>query len=360
MSVALVCGWLLTVANVGDSEVFLDTARGTTEMSCCHKIDDNVSEQKRLQLAGVRVDTLGRRKCGPPAPGEKGVGPKRVWPGGVAMSRSLGDLDCGPHVLPVPHIRQLIIPSSGARLVMASDGLWDHLSGSQACKGIRTVCLGQAPWWLLNTARRTAGRLSDDTTILIVDILPRGISDYADISDNLRKKAAAPFRALARSIKINQSFACFGGALAGELKLYSDVDGNLEYPGALHSRKASAPFKDTTAQSFMHSYWPKCSSESWDMCSCAWDCSNIEDDFWINFRENNVERSSEEVDDHPGIMDSAQNYSEHVRNPPQHKQDVKQVSLPYKIRVSQWRVGTNKTINETPPKDVVSPLHVEF
>lgn len=39
--------------------------------------------------------------------GEQGVGPMRLWPGGLCVSRSVGDLDAGAEVMPVPHIRQV-------------------------------------------------------------------------------------------------------------------------------------------------------------------------------------------------------------------------------------------------------------
>lgn len=109
---ALVCGWLLTVANVGDSEVYLDTGTCIGEMAVCHKVDDNRREQERLAQAGVRVDSLSQTLLGPPMPGERGVGPLRVWPGGIAVSRSVGDFECGAHVLPVPHIRQVSVQTS--------------------------------------------------------------------------------------------------------------------------------------------------------------------------------------------------------------------------------------------------------
>ncbi len=44
---------------------------------------------------------------GPAKPGEPGVGPLRIWPGGLCVARSVGDLDAGPEIVPVPHIRQV-------------------------------------------------------------------------------------------------------------------------------------------------------------------------------------------------------------------------------------------------------------
>jgi hypothetical protein len=35
------------------------------------------------------------------------VGPLRAWPGGICLSRSIGDLDAGEYIVPVPHVKQV-------------------------------------------------------------------------------------------------------------------------------------------------------------------------------------------------------------------------------------------------------------
>ena len=35
------------------------------------------------------------------------VGPLRAWPGGICLSRSIGDLDAGEYIVPVPHVKQI-------------------------------------------------------------------------------------------------------------------------------------------------------------------------------------------------------------------------------------------------------------
>lgn len=109
VSVVLMCGWLMTVANAGDSDVFLDMKQCIIEMTCSHKVSSNKNEVKRLEASGVKIGRLSRLGPHPPVSGEEGRGPLRVWPGGIAMSRSIGDLDSGPYVLPVPHIKQVSI-----------------------------------------------------------------------------------------------------------------------------------------------------------------------------------------------------------------------------------------------------------
>jgi serine/threonine protein phosphatase PrpC len=44
----------------------------------------------------------------------------------TALCRSIGDLDAGPLIVPLPHVRQVLLTRQRAlRLIMASDGLWD-------------------------------------------------------------------------------------------------------------------------------------------------------------------------------------------------------------------------------------------
>lgn len=71
-------------------------------------------------------------------PGEPGYGPLRAWPGGLCVSRAIGDMDVGECILAHPHIMQIQIPPEGARLVMASDGLWDCFPTRKVVKMART------------------------------------------------------------------------------------------------------------------------------------------------------------------------------------------------------------------------------
>ena len=53
------------------------------QVSDTHRLDDNKAERKRCEDAGFEV-------CKSTVDG-KPVGPERVWPGGLAMSRTIGD-----------------------------------------------------------------------------------------------------------------------------------------------------------------------------------------------------------------------------------------------------------------------------
>ena len=56
-----------------------------------HRLDDNKAERKRCEDAGYEV-------CRSTVDG-KPVGPERVWPGGLAMSRTIGDHMVSPAAL---------------------------------------------------------------------------------------------------------------------------------------------------------------------------------------------------------------------------------------------------------------------
>jgi serine/threonine protein phosphatase PrpC len=80
----------------------------------------------------------------------KEVGPLRVWPGGLAMSRTLGDAEAGDLVPGAPAVAQVTLPSTGARLVIASDGVWDVLDPKNAIHTVRPPpgCAGACVcWW---------------------------------------------------------------------------------------------------------------------------------------------------------------------------------------------------------------------
>jgi hypothetical protein len=58
------------------------------------------------------------------------MGPLRVWPGGLAISRTIGDRAAAEGgVMAEPEVSQVVVPEDvGVRLIAASDGLWDALT----------------------------------------------------------------------------------------------------------------------------------------------------------------------------------------------------------------------------------------
>ncbi|KAJ6794288.1 putative protein phosphatase 2C 33 [Iris pallida] len=158
-------GSTVTVASVGDSRCILDLQGGVVSLlTVDHRLEENVEERERVTASGGEVGRL--NLCG----GQE-VGPLRCWPGGLCLSRSIGDTDVGEFIVPIPHVKQVKLSSAGGRLIIASDGIWDALSSETAAKCCRGLPAELAAKSVVKEALRTSG-LKDDTTCLVVDIVP--------------------------------------------------------------------------------------------------------------------------------------------------------------------------------------------
>ena len=130
----------ITSANVGDSEALLAHDHGYEELSVSHRLADNPDEQERLTQKGI---SLGRAIDAEGWPG----GPLRAWPGGLAVTRGIGDQDCEEIVSCLPSLKTVPAPSNGGVIVCCSDGVWDAVSLSEAAKMLSSfqVTLVQNP-----------------------------------------------------------------------------------------------------------------------------------------------------------------------------------------------------------------------
>jgi hypothetical protein len=131
-----------------------------------HRIGENPAEFARLERAGGCLARLNEYGAGPSRSAAEGVGPVRLWPGGIMVGRAIGDRDVGPILLPRPHIRQVRLPPSGARLVLASDGLWDGMPMGRVARVLRSHATpkGAATQAISTVAASRGGFLSDDVT----------------------------------------------------------------------------------------------------------------------------------------------------------------------------------------------------
>ncbi|KAL7003130.1 hypothetical protein U1Q18_004287 [Sarracenia purpurea var. burkii] len=158
-------GWTVTVASVGDSRCILDTQGGVVSLlTVDHRLEENEEERERVTASGGEV---GRLNVG------NEVGPLRCWPGGLCLSRSIGDTDVGEFIVPIPHVKQVKLSSAGGRLIIASDGIWDALSSDVAAESCWGLPAELAAKLVVKEALRSRG-LKDDTTCLVVDIIPFG------------------------------------------------------------------------------------------------------------------------------------------------------------------------------------------
>ncbi len=103
----------------------------TVRLTECHRLEGCTSEQERV-LRDSRAESLGLTLGRVKSEAGEAVGPLRVWPGGLSMSRSIGDSCYGGAVSWRPSITQRFVPYwMGGRIVVCSDGVWDVLSKQQ-------------------------------------------------------------------------------------------------------------------------------------------------------------------------------------------------------------------------------------
>lgn len=181
-----------------------------------HRIGSSPSELARLEAAGGRLSRLNQYGSGPSCGTHEGVGPVRLWPGGIMVGRAIGDRDVGGILLPHPHIcqvgrgfngvvraavgratgllgmhwmaiqqsaagstacphtmpahphpaLQVRLPPTGARLVLATDGLWDAVPRGRLVRLLRQHAKPKAAAMeaVSAVATQRGGLLTDDIT----------------------------------------------------------------------------------------------------------------------------------------------------------------------------------------------------
>ncbi|KAI3915906.1 hypothetical protein MKW98_004347 [Papaver atlanticum] len=161
----IIDGYVVTVASVGDSRCILESSEGTIySLSEDHRLECNEEERDRITASGGEVGRLN-------IVGGAQIGPLRCWPGGLCLSRSIGDMDVGEFIVPVPYVKQVKLSSAGGRLIISSDGVWDALSSETALNCCRGMPPDAAAEQIVKEALHSKG-LRDDTTCIVVDILP--------------------------------------------------------------------------------------------------------------------------------------------------------------------------------------------
>ncbi|KAL4855356.1 putative protein phosphatase 2C 15 [Chlorella vulgaris] len=168
-------GWLLTCVNLGDSRAILDTGLESVQLTVDHRVATHKGERRRVEAMGNNIAPIDFTGSGPATRQDNGVGPLRIWPGGLCLSRAIGDFDVGDSVIPFPHIMQVLVPPTGARLLVASDGVWDaYEKMNRLGSMLRSWTLDTCPQRLIQSIVRAYGGLRDDTSLIVVDIVPPG------------------------------------------------------------------------------------------------------------------------------------------------------------------------------------------
>ncbi|KQJ99978.1 probable protein phosphatase 2C 15 [Brachypodium distachyon] len=160
----IIDGLFVTVASVGDSRCVLEAEGSIYHLSADHRFDASKEEVDRVIEAGGDVGKLN-------VVGGAEIGPLRCWPGGLCLSRSIGDQDVGQFIVPVPLVKQVKLSTAGGRLIIASDGVWDALTAEVALNCSRGLPPEAAAEKIVKEAVHSKG-LRDDTTCIVVDLVP--------------------------------------------------------------------------------------------------------------------------------------------------------------------------------------------
>ena len=155
--------WQALVANVGDSDAVVVDAESWAVASTSHRLDDSKYEVDRVRRAGATVARAVRPDNLTPSGG------LRLWPGGLALGRSLGDADCGTAVIPDPDV-EIIDIKDEVSFVVCSDGVWDALRCADVAKIARVHDPPDAiARCIVRTAVDKAG-LRDDITCVVITL----------------------------------------------------------------------------------------------------------------------------------------------------------------------------------------------
>ena len=99
-----------------------------------HRLDDSAAERERV--LGVGAEVAQSEVDGKP------VGPLRVWPGGLAMSRTLGDHEAGATCTCEPDVRQACVTlTSRAVPKVAVIAQLCHMRKLAACRSAARFCM---------------------------------------------------------------------------------------------------------------------------------------------------------------------------------------------------------------------------
>jgi serine/threonine protein phosphatase PrpC len=171
-TVVVVHGRCVTTAAVGDSLATIDLgvscgfAAPAARLSPEHRLDTSAFERERIVACGGEVRATAFEDGKP-------VGPLRVWPGGLAVSRTIGDRD-GKRggVVSEPEVSRVVVPDEqpGFRITLASDGLWDAVTVKQAAQCSGRLATAAAAAALCKQAQKQKDN-RDDITVLVVDAL---------------------------------------------------------------------------------------------------------------------------------------------------------------------------------------------
>lgn len=119
------------------------------------------------------------------------MGPNRLWPGGLTLSRSIGDFSVSSEVLPLPRVVQVMLPPTGGRLVVASDGLWRAAAGAggQKILGLLHSAPIKTCPYQVTQAISADPDCGTDTSLIVADVVSPA-STFQGVSRFLQSQVA--------------------------------------------------------------------------------------------------------------------------------------------------------------------------
>jgi len=136
--------------NLGDSRAVLCTENGAVDITTDHK-PNSESEKSRIEQLGGDVSWYGY--LGPDRQPVPGMGAYRIN-GNLAVSRAFGDSLERPFLSDIPDVKCFTRNKESDRfIILASDGLWDVMSGKEAVRFVQQILAGSVG--ALEEGRRT-------------------------------------------------------------------------------------------------------------------------------------------------------------------------------------------------------------
>ena len=138
---ALIIGDTLYLANTGDSRALLsvDSGREVIQLTNDHKPTDPI-EQNRILMNGGQIYQNTQISMRPSEQVNVMLGPHRVFPGRLSVSRTIGDIEAKAEhltgnpkiVISDPDITVVKLEKKHDFLVLACDGIFDKLDDKEA------------------------------------------------------------------------------------------------------------------------------------------------------------------------------------------------------------------------------------
>lgn len=269
-TIVLITEWLVTCINVGDSHAYLDTGSQLIQLTCDHRVASNKLDRRRVELTGAIVAPVSISGSGPADAYSPGLGPMRVWPGGLCISRAIGDFDVGPSIVPYGYITQTLIPSKGGRILIGSDGVWDAFHKRKKVGAMtRSWPLDTVPSKIISTIVRMHGMVKDDTSLIVVDVLPTGVPvTFPEMVAASKKEGSA---VSLRSFKPSSGgdngglfCSCFGGKPNGASVTGGSVHGRRSYVD--DSARGSTIYDDSVRSGVSMKSLSSMNSRGWIGC----------------------------------------------------------------------------------------------